>query len=318
VKQNLFRRRNEATWRELEQALRPDAPPELRARFPRIYRRTCQHLAVARTRLYSARLIEHLDQLVLAGHQRLYGSGPAHRGRLGTFFGTDFPRAVRQEWRLVLVSALVFFLPLLGMLVAPQVDPDVVYTVLDADTLVEMEGMYEPGEDRVGRSRDSDSDVLMFAFYVYNNTGIGFRTFAGGLLFGIGTLFILFYNGLVIGTVAGHLTRIGYGEPFWSFVAGHSALELTAVVLSGAAGLRLGLALLAPGRRRRREALRLGAATAVRIVGGAAAMFLAAAFVEGFWSSMTFPPPGLKYATGILFWVLVLGYLLLQGRGRGA
>jgi uncharacterized membrane protein SpoIIM required for sporulation len=317
VKQNLFRARNEAIWRELEQALERDASPELRARFPQLYRRACQHLAVARTRLYSVRLIEHLDRLVLAGHQRLYGSGPAHRGRLGQFFAAEFPRTVRMEWRLVLVSALVFFLPLLGMLLAPQLDADVVYTVLDADTLMQMEAMYEPGEARIGRSRESDSDVLMFAFYVYNNTGIGFRTFAAGLLFGIGALFILVYNGLVIGTIAGHLTRIGYGEPFWSFVAGHSALELTAVVLCGAAGLRLGMALLAPGRRRRRDALRLGAATAVRIVGGAAAMFLAAAFVEGFWSSMTFPPPALKYAVGILLWVLVLGYLLLLGRRHG-
>ena len=250
MKQHLFEARNRALWEELERALAPQAPPELRARLPRMYRRVCQHLALARSRLYSARLIEHLSQLVLAGHQRLYGSGPSHRGRLGAFFARDFPAAVRRDWRLVLASALAFFLPLMGMLAAPQINPDIVYTVLDAGTLVEMETMYEPGEARVGESRGSDSDVLMFAFYVYNNTGIGFRTFAGGLLFGIGTLLILIYNGLVIGAVAGHLTRIGYHETFWSFVAGHSALELVAIVLSGAAGLRLGLALLAPGRYR--------------------------------------------------------------------
>jgi len=318
MKQNLFLTRNEPDWLALEQTLTKGASQEERATFPRLYRRACQHLAVARTRLYSLGLIERLEYLVLSAHQRLYGSGTTHRGRLAGFVARDFPQAVRREWRLVLIGALVFYLPLVGMLVAPQLDPDLVYTVLDPDTAKEIETMYEPGGDRIGESRDSDSDTLMFAFYVYNNTSIGFRTFAGGLLFGIGSLFILLYNGLVIGAVGGHLTRIGYGEPFWSFVAGHSALELTAVVLSGAAGLRLGLALIAPGRHTRAEALHRGASSAVPIIGGAAAMFFAAAFIEGFWSSMGFIPAQIKYGVGLTLWALVLAYFALQGRGRGA
>lgn len=318
MKQNLFRAHNEETWEALEAALAKGSPQALQARFPRLYRRVCQHLALARTRLYSARLIQRLEHLVLAGHQRLYGSAREHRGRLSAFFGRDFPAAVRREWRLVLVSALVFFVPLGAMLVAPQLDPDIVYTVLDPGTLREVEAMYEPGQARIGQSRGSDSDVMMFAFYVYNNIGIGFRTFAGGLLFGLGALFSLAYNGLFIGTVGGHLVRIGYGSTFWPFVAGHSALELTAVVLSGAAGLRLGLALIAPGRYSRRQALRRAASRAVPVIGGAAAMFLAAAFVEGFWSSMTFIPAPLKYGLALALWVLVIGYFLLQGRtGHG-
>jgi len=71
---------------------------------------------------------------------------------------------------------------------------------------------------------------------------IGFQTFAGGLLAGVGSVWFLAANGVVIGAVAGYLTEIGYSETFWSFVAGHSSLELLAIVLSGAAGLRLGLA----------------------------------------------------------------------------
>jgi len=96
----------------------------------------------------------------------------------------------------------------------------------------------------------------MFAYYINNNVGIGFRMYAGGILFGIGSVFFGVYNGIVIGAVAGHLTGIGYGETFWSFVPGHSAPELLGIVISGAAGLMLGRALVKPGQRSRLIALK--------------------------------------------------------------
>jgi uncharacterized membrane protein SpoIIM required for sporulation len=151
-----------------------------------------------------------------------------------------------------------------------------------------------------------------------NNIGIAFQTFASGLLFGLGSLFFLLFNGLMIGAVAGHLTQIGYGETFWSFVIGHGAFELTAIALAGGAGLKLGWALLAPGRLPRSEALRLAAGRSVRLVGGVIVFLLLAAFIEAYWSSMTFAAPTVKYALGAGLWLLVLSYLLLAGRGAHA
>src|SRR3546814_5030348 len=80
-------------------------------------------------------------------------------------------------------------------------------------------------------------------------------TFAGGLLAGVGSLLVLVFNGVMFGTVAAHLQGIGHGGPFWRFVVGHAAPELSAIVVAGTAGLRLGLGLVAPGRRRRIDAL---------------------------------------------------------------
>src|SRR5690606_34190487 len=99
-------------------------------------------------------------------------------------------------------------------------------------------------------------------------------TFGGGVLFGLGSVFFLVFNGLVIGTVAGHLTRIGYGETFWPFVSGHSAFELSAIVLAGAAGLRLGGALLAPGQRSRARALREEALDSAGLIWGFAVLLV--------------------------------------------
>jgi uncharacterized membrane protein SpoIIM required for sporulation len=159
---------------------------------------------------------------------------------------------------------------------------------------------------------------MMFAFYIWNNVRIGFQVFATGILFGLGTVFYLAYNGVLIGSVAGYITGIGYGEPFWSFVSGHSAMELTAIVIAGAAGLKLGAALIAPGTQSRGRALIEAARPAVRLVYGAALMFVIAAFIEGFWSPLTTIAPQTKFGIGAALWALLIAYLALAGRGRAA
>jgi len=158
----------------------------------------------------------------------------------------------------------------------------------------------------------------MFGFYIWNNVRIGFQTFAGGLLFGVGSAWFLGSNAVVIGAVAGYLTQVGYGDTFWSFVSGHSSLELIAIVLSGAAGFRLGLALISPGGRSRRGALVAAARPAVRMMYGAAILFAAAAFVEAFWSPINAIDVQVKILVGVAGWVTLLAYFLFAGRARAA
>jgi uncharacterized membrane protein SpoIIM required for sporulation len=176
-----------------------------------------------------------------------------------------------------------------------------------------MEEMYKPTNHHLGM-RASDTNFTMFGYYIWNNVRIGFQTFAGGLLAGVGSVWFLAANGVIIGSVAGYLTQVGYSATFWSFVAGHSSLELIAIVLSGAAGLRLGLAVIAPGNRSRKSALVAAAKPAVRIMYGAAILFFLAACVEAFWSPHTALPPNAKIAIGVAGWALVLLYFLFAGR----
>ncbi len=197
------------------------------------------------------------------------------------------------------------------------VRPDFVYYLMPPEALAKFQEMYNPGNRRHGM-RDADDNVAMFGFYIWNNVKIGFQTFAGGIAFGLGSIFYLVSNGVLIGATAGYITQVGYGTPFWSFVSGHSAMELVAIVISGAAGLRLGGALVAPGQRSRKAALVAAAQPAVRLMYGAAGMFLIAAFIEAFWSPLTAFPPVTKYAVGAILWGVVLGYFLFGGRGRAA
>jgi uncharacterized membrane protein SpoIIM required for sporulation len=285
---------------------------------PARYRELCQHLALARDRQYSAELIERLSRLALSGHQRLYGAHGGSLAGLGSFLLHGFPRAVRGQLPFVLMATLLFVGPLLVLTGVLQRYPEFAYTVLDQETVEQFESMYGDSARKLGRRRDADTDVAMFGFYIFNNIRIGFQTFAGGLVFGLGAVFYLLFNGLHIGTVTGYLIYAGLARNFFSFVVGHGAFELTAIVLCGAAGLRLGWGLIAPGRLRRADALRTAAQQAVPLVAGAALMLLVAAGIEAFWSPRSEIPPPVKYAVGGTLWAIVLAYFIVMGRRRGA
>ncbi|MBD9417024.1 stage II sporulation protein M [Pseudomonas sp. PDM16] len=324
MKQHLFEQRHSADWQRLESRLNSLEKGKVERKdcesFTVDYRHLCQHLALAQERGYSSHLIDQLQHLAMRGHQQLY----RHRSHLGAqiigFILAGFPQLVRREWRAVLSGVALFFGALIGMGLLTWLFPDLIYSIMDPEQVRQMEEMYDPGARRVGRfaERDSGDDWMMFGFYIMNNIGIAFQTFAGGLIFGLGSLFFLLYNGLVIGAVAGHLTRIGYSETFWSFVIGHGAFELTAIAFAGAAGLKLGWALLAPGRLSRGEALRQSAVKAIQLVAGVILFLLIAAFVEAYWSSMTYATPVTKYWVGAGLWLLVIAYFLFAGRTRHA
>lgn len=325
MKQEQFISQYQAQWEQMRAWLdyqqipkrqrKRDALPEPTLDFPAAYRQLCHHLALAQSRMYSPLLIAQLNDLVTRGHHRLYTSRLHFAHRVIQFYLQDLPQLVRREWQALLLAGMLFFGSFFAMLIAIQVEPELVYAVMDGTTVANMEDMYDPQRDsRFGREREADSDVYMFGFYIKNNTGIGFQVFAGGLLYGLGSIFFLLFNGLYIGAAAGHLTQIGYIETFWGFVAGHSAFELTAIVLSGAAGFKLAAALIMPGRKSRALALRDNAQEAILIVYGATTLFIMAAFVEAFWSSQTWIPVLVKYAVGIALWLLVIAYFVLLGR----
>ncbi|HEX2223308.1 MAG TPA: stage II sporulation protein M [Thermoanaerobaculia bacterium] len=267
-----------------------------------------------RHRRYGADLEQRLNDLVLRGHQQLYRQRGGSVGEIAEFIAAGFPRQVRAEGRLVLLATLLFVVPLLFMGFAAQFKPDLALSVLPGEQIEQAGAQYAPDGD-LKAGRPADSDAMMFGFYIYNNIGIAFRTFATGLAFGLGSIFFLVFNGLAIGAIGGYIHQMGYGENFYPFVIGHGAFELTAIVLSGAAGLRLGFALLAPGRLSRSQALLTAARSSVRILYGATGMLVIAAFVEAFWSPSALVPDAVKYSVGGFFWLLVLAYLLVLGRG---
>lgn len=325
MKQEAFQAQHEQDWLNFERWLDAHAGRRERDRktaeelipagqFPLALRRLCQQLALAERREYSVRLRDRLRALAQRGHQVLYKPAPPRLQHMLAFFSSQFPRLVRAQWRVMAVSAALFFLSLIAAVVMLQLRPELIHSLFDPQQLANFESMYDPARtrDRIGRSEGAD--LTMFGYYIFNNISIGFRTFASGLLAGIGSIFVLLLNGTIIGAVAGHLTSIGYGEPFWSFVAGHSAPELLAIVISGGAGLQVGMALVAPSRRSRARALVEAGVIGAKLVLGIFAMLVFAAFIEAYWSSKLWVPPSVKYGVGGLLWVLILAWLWRGGR----
>jgi uncharacterized membrane protein SpoIIM required for sporulation len=195
--------------------------------------------------------------------------------------------------------------------------PELILSVVSSSTAAQFEQMYSPAADSIGRMRDATTDWMMFGYYIRNNIGVAFQCFAGGLFAGLGSLFFLAYNGAFGGAIAGYLTERGMAPTFYSFVATHSAFELTAIVLSGAAGLRIGHSLLAPGRLTRRQALVHATQDSAIILYGIVAMLIVAAGIEAFWSSAQWLPHPVKYGVAAMCWIAVLAYFTLQGRRAG-
>jgi len=319
VNQETFERRHTRSWVALEEAVGAMERGEtVSLDFPSSYRRLCQHLALARHRLYSASLIERLNRLAVRCHRHLYSQRASIRARVEDFIIRGFPQAVRRQWRLVLASSLLFYVPLIATIALVSVDPDRVYMFMDPMSVASMEEMYDPASAHQLQERESSSDLVMFGYYIRNNIGIALRTFGAGVAFAVGSVLVLISNGLTIGAVAGHLQGIGYGETFWPFVIGHGSFELTAIVLAGAAGLQLGMAVVSPGRRSRALALREEALDSLPLVYGFSGMLLVAAFIEAFWSSSKTVPPEVRYAVGAALWVAVFAWLGLSGRARVA
>lgn len=321
MKQAAFEQLHSPVWRELEHQLlllENGKKPKVKEqqRFASLFRKVCHFHAIAQERHYSSFLVDHLDDLVTRAHQQLYRRRHSLLQPLLQFVVRDFPSLVRQERQAVGWATLLFLLPLIGFFVAILRSPELVYTVLSPAQTFEMESMYNPANRVLGAARDSNTNWGMFGFYIYNNISVAFRTFASGLLFGVGTGFFLTYNGALIGAVAGHLTNVGYTTTFYTFVIGHGSFELTAIVLAGAAGLKLGYSLLVPGQLTRLESLKQASHVAIRLVYGVILMLLIAAFIEAFWSSNNLFAPWQKYLVGGILWLVVLGYFIFSGRNR--
>lgn len=313
-------------WSELEASLDEIAPrsgkpttllnqmPGSGARIATLYRRACDHLALARARAYPAYIVDRLERMTSRAHQAIYYRQEFGVARFRRFVTHEFPSMVRSHTKYVIVAAALFLVPALVLGFLVYMRPELILSVVSSDTAASFEEMYSPAARSIGRVRTASTDWMMFGYYIRNNIGISFQCFASGLFGGIGSVFFLAYNGAFGGAVAGYLTARGFSSTFYPFISTHSAFELTAIVLSGAAGLRIGHSLLAPGRLSRIQSLITASRDAIVLIYGITGMLLIAAAVEAFWSSARWLPPVVKYGVAFVCWTAVFGYFVFQGR----
>jgi uncharacterized membrane protein SpoIIM required for sporulation len=305
-----FQTLHETLWAELEQAIRLPQRQLDPQRFLALYRTCCEHLALAEARGFSSGIIERLSIVTARAHQIVYRQSDFGIARIARVLFNRFPAMVRAHRGYVALAALLFLGPALALGIAVYHKPDLILSIVDAGTATKFEKMYDPSNEVLGRLRDAGSNWMMFGFYIMNNITIAFQCFATGILLGIGSVYFIAMNGAFGGAIGGYVASAGFGGTFFSFVATHSAFELTAIVLCGAAGLRIGRAVLLPGRLPRTAALEIAAKDTSVIVFGSAVMLVIAAAIEAFWSSAAWLTPTAKYSGAAACWILVALFFL--------
>ena len=311
-----FQDANQASWKELEGELGREQNRLDPDKFLALYRLCCEHLALAKSRNFPLHVIERLSSITSRAHQIIYRQSDAGVARVARVLLAEFPARVRDHWAYVAVAAALFIIPTIAIGIATYLNPDLILSIVDRQTAAQFEQMYSPAAQAIGRPRDVASNWLMFGFYIKNNIGIAFQCYASGVVFGLGSLFFLLSNGVFGGGIAGYVASRGYGSTFFPFVATHSAFELTAIILCGAAGLCIGKSVLLPGRRTRVAALELAARETSVVVFGAGIMLVIAAVIEAFWSSAPWVTPTAKFVCAAFCWILVLCFFVRRPHAK--
>lgn len=315
------RRRN---WQELERLCdqvqgggTPNMPAPSISRLGALYRAACADLALAYAYQLPQNTVQYLHRLVGRAHNQLYRSRKFQAARWAETLLFDVPRTIFRD-RCVQVMFCVFwglFILAAWLAYSKQAWPEFAETVLGQEQIRQLEEMYKDPID--GSQRDGDMNMLMAGFYAKHNTGIGLQCFAWGLLVVPG-LFVTIFNAVSLGTAFGYMARpdVIEGENFFHFVTAHGPFELTAIVLSAGAGLRLGLSWVMPGELSRGAALVKAGREAMPVMGAAMVMFFAAALIEGFLSPSA-APYWVKVMVAIVSSCLLTFYFIVLGFPRG-
>jgi uncharacterized membrane protein SpoIIM required for sporulation/uncharacterized RDD family membrane protein YckC len=305
-------------WRELDELIvsrrrLSELEPSNISRAATLYRSLCADLMHARLTACPADVIGFLDALTARAHSALYSSRSRAFATVRELLFVSFPRAFRRQGWFMAASAALFLVPLVGGFWAAAASPHFAQRVLPVHQLETLARAYSEG---FGGGRAEHIDAAMTGFYIENNVGIAFRCFATGIFLGLGSGFFLLYNGLVIGTTFGYVANAGAGANILAFACGHAPFELTAIVIAGGAGLRLGFALVDTGGRSRVGSLRNHARDLVALVTGVAVMLTIAALIEGFWSPSSLPV-STKYMLSAAGMALMFAFLGFAARRKG-
>jgi len=274
-----------------------------------LYRAATNDLAIAQRDFGRDAVAERLNDLVAAAHAVVYSEAPASRGRLWRFVTREIPQSARAGLPYTLAAFLIVLVPAVVTLVSGLISPEVAASSL---TPAQREAL-------VGRVPGSEIPLdlrpIAGPFIIANNIYVSVLAFAGGLTAGIFTIYTLVENGAMLGTLFAILATRGVAGNLLTFILGHGFLELSAIFLSGGAGLRFAWAILHPGELYRRDAIRLAGVQAVQVMFLVAATLTVAGTIEAFVSP-TLLPVAVKLAIGVTTGALLWGYILLAGTPR--
>lgn len=308
--------KKQPVWSELETLLKRgprrhigSATPTQLNRLGYLYRRVTSDLAVARRDFPDDRCVPYLNTLASRAHSGIYQSSPLKRNTIRQFIGSGFPTLFRSNLGFISAAFLLFTLGFAATYWMALANPQFAEKLAPEDIVDTIH------EKEMWTNIPELQRNLAASFIMTNNIRVAFLAFASGIMYMVGTVYILAINGVHIGTIAGLCHVHGLAPPLWTFVSPHGYIELTTIFIAGGAGLKMGYALIGPTLFTRKRALTNAAKTAVKLIGGCVVLLVIAGVIEGFVSPSGLPPivkVGFGFATG----VLLFSYLFLMGRSR--
>src|SRR5579863_5138823 len=265
MRQATFVERRQAGWDRLELLLRlterrgvrgldPDEVSELGT----LYRWVTSDLAFAQGRSYDPTLVAYLNRLTARAHAIVYAGGSeGGLARVLRFYARTFPMEVKNSRWPILLSVALFLLPAAVAFYLIHAQPLDAYVLLPPQLTEPIhKGLHASNFETMHAAVGSPT---MSAFIMQNNIRLAFLAFAGGMTLGVVTVYLLLFNGLVLGGVAALYSDAGFSRDFWATIAPHGFIELTAIQIAAGAGLLIAAGILAPGQMRRRDALKRNA-----------------------------------------------------------
>ena len=256
-----------------------------------LYRQVAADLSVLRQDSTARTYAAHVNQLLARAHNIVYSRRKTSWGTLFRFLRDEYPVVFRRNVGYVATSLVITLACALLGVVATNARPEFMRHFVGPAMIATME-RHEMWTHSVVTMAPTATSAIMT-----NNLSVSFMTFAGGITFGFLTLYSLFSNGMELGVIGAACHHYGMSLALWSFVAAHGSLELPSIVIAGAAGLRLGQAMVFPGRYRWKDSIASGGIEATRLVSGIIPLLVIAGCLEGFFSPSA-APVWLKFTVG--------------------
>ncbi len=293
MREAAFVKQNEKRWEQFESLLRqPDrADPDTLADY---FVRLTDDLAYAQTHYPQSNTARYLNNLAAQVHQAIYRNKKEDRGRVGRFWKVELPQLYYDARRPMLYAFLIFVLSM-GIGALSTAHDDTFARLILSDSYINMTLDNIERGDPMGVYKDMGQSDMFFAI-TFNNVRVSFLAFVLGLLASVGTGFMLFYNGVMVGAFQYFFYQKGLLLTSFLTIWVHGTLEISAIVLAGAAGIVMGNSLLFPGTYPRGESFRRGARRGLKMVIGLVPIFIAAGFLEAFVTRLTEWPTVAKLA----------------------
>jgi len=267
-----------------------------------LYRQVAADLSVLRQDSTAGSYVLHVNQLLARAHHIIYSSRKTNLLTLFRFLRDEYPASFQKQIGFVLASlAISVSWGLLGAAIT-SARPEFMRHFVGPEMIATME-RHEMWTKSVVSVAPMASSAIMT-----NNLSVSFVTFAGGIVFGLGTFWFLFTNSIMLGVIGAACHQYGMSVALWSFVAPHGSLELPSIIIAGGAGFRLGHSMLFPGALRWKDSVARGGIEATRLISGIVPMLVVAGCLEGFFSPSQ-APVWLKFTVGGLLFSLLLMWL---------